>query len=435
MRSVDDLGTWSCKQDSAQAWPNHSRFQGQLQGQLQGRPTLLSQRFNIGPQEDAALQYFSSSGSGPYSSAPQKPQKHHSKQAQAQSKHPMPLAGKRVHQSRDLHQSETRPSAVASPSEAESSSKGAISQLQEFVQGAKVFPMQPNCPVLQWDYDTRMVGTSLEFRATVAFFLDGVAHHVVGAGWPSKKIAQRDCAERALGLFVNRWASMISTDWPLGATANVGTQLPETKSYVQRLEAYLQRGSYGDPASVQWSHRWRDGKCQAYTEVRLMDVPHTFPGKPMETQEAAYEDVARRVLWYLRCPGNEDDFEPDINYVKVAAQDIPSPHPFWIKDAAENEGEEQQLAERKTTMMRVQNRLQQAFARQLEAGVSVWYWSFERDPKDKGWPPLFRASVSVPLANRTFCGRTWQRGQRDAQIQTCALISQYLDEEFPKLRS
>ena len=110
-------------------------------------------------------------------------------------------------------------------------SKGSISQLQEsvwpfwahflvkkstvywnarFVQGAKIYPMPPNCPVLQWRYDTRPVGpqapssagvspllaydcmtvgmtvgtakagSSMEFCATCSFLLDGVAHHTVG---------------------------------------------------------------------------------------------------------------------------------------------------------------------------------------------------------------------------------------------------------------
>lgn len=315
----------------------------------------------------------------------------------------------------------TSPSAssseAAAPTEAESTSKGAISQLQEFVQGAKVFPMPPNCPVLQWSYDTRMVGTSLEFRATVAFLLDG-----------------------ALGLFVHRWASMIAMDefsGNLTASATLLSSPPslsDAHSEVERLEVFCSRLSLCEPVPINWSHRWESEKCQAYAEIRLMDVPHTFPGRPMQTQQEAYEDTARRVLWYLQCPGSENDFEPDSSYAKVAAQDIPEPHSCWVKDDGECEGEEQQLAERKTTIMRVQNRLQQVYARQLEAGISVWFWSYERDPKDKGWPPIFRATVNVPLANRTFSG-SWQRGQREAQIQTCAQISKFLDEEFPNRRS
>ena len=34
---------------------------------------------------------------------------------------------------------------------------------------------------------------------------------------------------------------------------------------------------------------------------------------------------------------------------------------------------------------------QQAFARQLRPGQSVWEWSYETDASDSGWPPLCRA--------------------------------------------
>lgn len=320
--------------------------------------------------------------------------------------------------------------------------KGAISQLQEFVQGAKLYPMPPNCPVLQWEYDTRMVGTSLEFRATVAFLLDGVPHHTAGLWKPSKKLAQRDAAERTLGLFVNRWGELAVAELPpqeagcadrhpgssssgsgAGGASNTGDPRTHLEDFCARLVPYAA------PPPL-WSHRWDGELCQAFVEIRLLDVAHTFPGKPCQDQDTAYVDAARRVLWYLQCPGYEDAFEPDLEYVRAAAQTIPEPATSWVRDA-ESEGEEQQLAERKTTIMRVQNRLQQAYARQLEAGTSPWYWSYEKDPKDKGWPPLFRATVHVPLAARTFVGE-WLRGQREAQINTCAQISEFLDQEFPR---
>jgi len=327
----------------------------------------------------------------------------------------------------------------------EVASKGAISQLQEFVQGAKLYPMPPNCPVLQWEYDTRMIGTALEFRATVAFLLDGVPHHTVGVWKPSKKLAQRDAAERALGLFVNRWGELAALDQAspsspatLGMEAG-GRRGPCPADGEEELDARAQLEDFcsrlaavPSPSPPHWSHRWDGDLCQAFVEVRLLDVMHTFPGKPCKDQEGAYRDAARRVLWYLQCPGFEDAFEPDVEYVRAAAQTIPEPSASWAKDG-DSEAEEQQLAERKTTIMRVQNRLQQAYARQLEAGTSVWYWSYERDPKDRGWPPLFRATVHVPLAARTFAG-AWLRGQREAQIDTCAQITEFLEGEFPRKR-
>jgi len=305
-------------------------------------------------------------------------------------------------------------------------SKGSISQLQEFVQGAKIFPMPPNCAVLQWDYDNRMVGTTLEFRAICSFLLDGVAHHTVGIWRPSKKLAQRDAAERTLGLFVSRWASLITLDELAGTRDQ--DPLPEARSEVELLEKFCQRLTWDGSASVGWSHRWEGDSCQAFAEVQLLDVPHTFPSKRHGTQEEAYADAARRVLWYLQCPGYEDMFEPDTSYVKAVAQDIPEPYMCWNKDEIQHEGEDKSLAEKKTFIMRVHSRMQQAFAPYLEPGKPVCYWSYERDLKDKGWPPLFRASATLPLANRCFQG-PWERGQRQAQTQTCAQIAQYLDEE------
>lgn len=345
-----------------------------------------------------------------------------------------------------------------SPEGSTSLSKGAISQLQEFVQGAKLFPMPPNCPVLQWDYDTRMVSMCLEFRATVAFLLDGVPHHVAGAWKHSKKLAQRDTAERTLALFVNRWGELVQDDVRQGeqpqgdtpggvvlqknmsrgsSTTTCGeSSPPPPPSEVAALEDFSARFSSLCPSAClpppRWSHTTEGGQCRAFVEVSMFDVPHTFPGKPCATREAAEADAAKRALWYLQCPGYEEAFEPDPEFVKAAAQTIPDISTLWARDKTD-EGEEQLLAERKTVVMRIQNRLQQAYARQLEAGTSVWYWSYDRHPRDKGWPPLFRATVHVPLANQTFTG-TWVRGQRESQIDACTHIAEFLNELAPKTK-
>lgn len=336
--------------------------------------------------------------------------------------------------------------AASSPEGSSALSKGAISQLQEFVQGAKLFPMPPNCPVLQWDYDTRMVSMCLEFRATVAFLLDGVPHHVVGAWKHSKKLAQRDTAERTLALFVNRWGELVQDARPDDVADRFSEQSHEAPSRSETSTIARDQGSEVDlledfcgrlwPELVpppRWSHTLDgSGLFQAFVEISLFNVPHMFPGKLCITQADAKADAARRALWYLQCPGFEDLFEPDPEFVKAAAQTIPDVSSCWTRDVTE-EGEEQQLAERKTTVMRIQNRLQQAYARQLEAGTSVWYWSYDRHPRDKGWPPLFRATVHVPLANKTFTG-TWMRGQREAQIDACAHIGEFLNDVVPRAK-
>jgi len=321
-----------------------------------------------------------------------------------------------------------RAAVLSSPSSATEDcgvSKGSISQLQEFVQGAKIYPMPPNCPVLQWRYETRPVASSMEFCATCSFLLDGVPHHTVGAWRSNKKLAQRDTADRTLGLFVSRWASLITLD-ELAGVAHKDALPGPTRSEVELLDKFCERLSWDGTASVGWSHRWELGECQAFAEVRLLDVPHTFQGQKMPTLEAAYKDAAQRILWYLQCPGYEDMFEPDQDYVRSVAQEIPGPQSCWNKDEVLQEGEDCSLIQRKTIIDKVQKRLEQVSS--LEPGKPVWYWSFERDMKDRGWPPLFRAHVTLAATDRSFSG-TWQRGQREAQIQVCALVSQLLDTQ------
>jgi len=342
-------------------------------------------------------------------------------------------------------------SAQASPQGSQSTvNKGAISQLQEFVQGAKLYPMPPNCPVLQWGYDSRMVGKdSLEFRATVAFMLDGVPHHAAGSWKHNKVLAKRDAAERTLGLFVNRWGGIAVQDFELwsnppsvrqessspGKEGCDGAQAVESgiNREEQELHDYCATSLSEFAAAPTWTHMWSGELCQAFVEIRMFNVPHTFPGNPCATREAAYRDAARRALWYLQCPGYEDLFEPDPEFVKAAAHMIPEASASWSRDGCAEEGEEQLLAERKTLVMRVQNRLQQAFAQQLKVGTSVWFWSYERHPRDKEWPPLYCATVHVPLAGKTFVG-TWTRGQREAQIDACSKIAEFLDAEFPRTK-
>lgn len=350
------------------------------------------------------------------------------------------------------------------PKGASCAAKGAISQLQEFVQGSKLFPLPSNCPVLRWGYDTRMAGVKgfesacLEFRASVAFLLDGIPHHATGSWRLSKKMAQRDAAERTLALFVNRWGQVAmkvlgySVSYSGGATAckvdvedaaegqveeeeeleetegDDSSLGPETVVLGEFCSNRMRPAVAGLPA---WSHRSDGNQFQAFAEVLIFGVPHTFPGKNSDSQLEAYADAARRALWYLQCPGYEYLFEPDPDFVRAASQCLPDASPSWQRDGLGARGEELQLAaERKTLVMRVQNRLQQVYARQLEAGTSVWYWSYDRQPRDRGWPPLIRATVHVPLAGSTFTG-TWTRGQREAQLETCMKIVAYLDEAFP----
>jgi len=442
---------------------------------------------------------------------------------------------------------------------------------------ATLFRMPSNCSVLQWEFSTRMCGSSLEFRATVAFLLDGVPHHVAGIWKLSKKLAQRDAAERALELYAKVDGEALEQEnysllvaaaelreeqpwfvatgpedvvWSVPIPARLAAATKRTRECLSQSQAgggkeplfpkapaaeppwprlALERGPAlevpfphrllpelasasaltppspaahdapqrarggeeaaatvepcpappglgGEEAAAtappyrpappgleafppglgffqqpdgedaqdevdllkdfcdemgwpapRFSFKLEGGRCQAMVEMLVLGVLHTFAGQLCDDHDVAEVDVARRVLWYLRAPGREDAFEPDEDYARRAAQVIPEPPKAdWVKDGVW----EDKLAERKTTIMLVQNRLQQAFARQIEAGVSVWHWSYERDHRS-GLPPLIRATVTVPLAGRYFVGN-WMHGQRDAQIDTCSKVVEFLDEEYPR---
>lgn len=303
--------------------------------------------------------------------------------------------------------------------------KGPISLLQEFVQCSKHFHAPQHRPILQWSFDTRMADfTSLEFRAQVAFLLDGVPHHAAGSWQPSKKLAQRDAAERALGFFVGCWGGQLVEPPSLSA----GMRDSSNASEPEKLEEFCRHFAACEETSLLWDDVWsNDSKeWKACVQVHLLGVLHKFTGAPRPTQEEARAATARRVLWYLQCPGFEDTFEPDILSPAAMAKEIPAPPPNWANDATEEDAV--QAAERKTALMRVQNRLQQAFARQLRPGQSVWEWSYETDSSDSTWPPLCRAKVAVPAANRTFVGN-WVRGQREAQLDACSQVAAALDAE------
>ncbi|CAE8634094.1 unnamed protein product, partial [Polarella glacialis] len=346
--------------------------------------------------------------------------------------------------------------------------KGAISMLQEFVQYSKGFHLPPRCPILQWSYDTRMADyLTLEFRATVGFLLEGVPHYSAGEWHQSKKIAQRDAAERALGLLVGCWGEYLAqtecaelslspscSAFGTPSTAAGGPSIPNSPATggpsmpnspdrprsvaecakeksssdeFQLLEHFCRSFQTCDAPPPQWNvSSISDGCFQASVEIELLGVQHKFSAGSCNSEEAAYESAAKRVLWYLNCPGFESSFEPP-DFSAVAARDMPMPPPNWASDAAEEDA--LQVAERKTCLMRLQNRLQQALARDLRPGQSVWEWSYESDP-DAGWPLLCRAKVSIPVISREFVG-AWARGQRNAQIALCGAVASFLDSYAP----
>jgi len=308
--------------------------------------------------------------------------------------------------------------------ESDASCKGVISVLQEFVQCSRQFSAPQHRPILQWSFDSRMTAlASLEFRGTVAFLLDGVPHHIAGTWHPSKKFAQRDTADRALAFFVGRWGEQLLSEHKRFGEPKSDVS-KTAASDVQVLEDFCRSSSSCAGAAPKWSSRLDERGWSAQAEMPVLGVLHKFAGVAKGTEDAAMEDVARRVLWYLQCPGYEDAFAPDAEAPAVTAKEIPAPPAYWASDEAE--GQALQMAERKTALMRVQNRLQQEFARRLRVGQSVWEWSFETDEQDQAWPPLCRATVVVPLMGRQFTGG-WARGQRDAQLEAVSLLGSFID--------
>jgi len=310
--------------------------------------------------------------------------------------------------------------------------KGVISLLQEFVQCSKHFPSPQHRPILQWNFDTRMADcTTLEFRAQVAFLLDGVPHHAAGAWQLSKKLAQRDTAERGLGFFVGGWASYLmgaeSAESATAATPSLrkpAVPVLTDEEPVALLDGICKTLSACDGQEPSWAVSWDEKKCCATAEVSLLGVPHKFVGAHRNSEDEAKSDAAKRILWYLQVPGYSDCFEPNPRSEAFLAKEIPAPLTNWASNSAD--GGSLQAAQKKTTLMRVQNRLQQLLARRLKPGQSVWEWSYETDPEDSSWPPLCQASVVIASVGKCFEG-PWVRGQREAQIETSLEVAQALN--------
>merc|ERR1712048_1205179 len=96
--------------------------------------------------------------------------------------------------------------------------------------------------------------------------------------------------------------------------------------------------------------------------------------------------------------------------------------PCWTRDQSADES--QQALQRKTAIMRLQNRLQQNLGHQLKPGESVWEWTYE--PDGKCWPPFVRASVRLAVFDKEFVG-DWVRTHRGAQLDTCAQVENFLN--------
>jgi hypothetical protein len=293
---------------------------------------------------------------------------------------------------------------------------------------------------------------TLEYRAIVAFYLDGVPHHAAGTWQASKVRAKRDAADRALGLFVALWGEELQRQGESkpGTTSfdvwqgrgDCDDSSPEERlleNFCKQLPAcsggqleWIMEPEHPEVYDAPDVHINASGRCFAIVEINLLGVPHKLAGAVKSTAKEARADTARRALWYLQCPGYEDIFEAEKlvgrgTSGKAPAEigEIQAPPGGWVCDDSSQEALDE--AKRKTIVMRVQNRLQQEFARQLQPGQGVWEWTYSADPNDEQWPPLFQATVRVHVLEEEFVG-DWVRGQREATIDAINRVSAYLDD-------
>jgi hypothetical protein len=231
-----------------------------------------------------------------------------------------------------------------------------ISALQEFIQDSKTFRMPTRHSILQWRFEERSSKSNSSepnsFRATAAFVLEGVPHHVAGDWKASKNVAKRDAAERSLELFVGRWGLQLLQDDHMGIvepTLNLhesGDSLEDSKADKQEdvgevatlVDFCMQFPPCGQTLP-QLSIVREDGSCKAYAEIHLFGVPHTFAGSACEDEDMAHDDVARRVLWYLQCPGFDNDFEVDMEALAADSHVIAPPPLEWTADGNINSPE------------------------------------------------------------------------------------------------
>eukprot|EP00930_Biecheleria_cincta_P016428 TRINITY_DN13362_c0_g1_i1.p1 TRINITY_DN13362_c0_g1~~TRINITY_DN13362_c0_g1_i1.p1 ORF type:complete len:348 (-),score=66.27 TRINITY_DN13362_c0_g1_i1:1228-2271(-) len=213
------------------------------------------------------------------------------------------------------------------PAEVESASKGVISMLQEFVQCPKQFPSPPHRAVLQWSFQSRMADfTNLKFRAKVSFMLDGIAHHAMGSWRTSKKLAQRDAAERCLGFFITSWGSYLVDHGDQSNNFRPDVARDDTVSILEEFTQSFPPCA-GHPPS--WSVESDGEGFIASAEISILGVLHRFGGAAKLTVADAKADAAKRILWYLQCPGFEDAFEPDPQSPAMLADEIPAAPATW----------------------------------------------------------------------------------------------------------
>jgi len=347
------------------------------------------------------------------------------------------------------------------PSGSQTRGGGPISELQEYVQSDRRFPVSSNQPVLKWDWDHRMANAvTLEFRATVSFLLSGVPHHAAGAWHTSKKASQRDAAERVLVMI----KSQDNNDSQARSNESLCTLRRCLQCKLEAFYASLSLSGEQKRVPLQWlCFQPETGGYQASVEVCLFgNVVHTLQGAACGSEQKAYEDTANRALWYLKAPGHLNAFEASYDQVVNETLQLPAVK-LWLREGHASDSElhqceaQQRAAQQKTMLMRVQNQLQRKYGKILPSGTPVWKWTFEHEcqhPQTSEYqvgqhlasalknaqgnqsetavavtPEPCRATVWIAGVDREFQGE-WCQGQKAAQLNACAIVTEFLENEL-----
>jgi hypothetical protein len=309
---------------------------------------------------------------------------------------------------------------------------GPISELQELVQRDRRFPVSANRPILKWEWDTRMANAvTLQFRATVSFMYSGIPHHSTGAWQSSKKTAQRDAAERVLAMLKSQQGIYAEGMCQQAACSFQSSAVDKLIAFCENLTGQQ------DAEPLQWSCTQNGEGWQATVELCVHgDVLHTLQGSICSSSQAAMEDTANRALWYFNAPSHLYAYEVSREAVAQDTLDLPSAE-SWHREGLVAEADlyrsetQQRTAEQKTTLMRVQNQLQKKFGKELPTGAPVWTWSYDYSPMTEqsvSIIPLCRARVCIAGSNFEFQSQ-WHRGQKQAQLDVCAQVAEYLDTD------
>mmetsp|Transcript_51733 Transcript_51733/g.113438 ORF Transcript_51733/g.113438 Transcript_51733/m.113438 type:complete len:377 (+) Transcript_51733:36-1166(+) len=281
---------------------------------------------------------------------------------------------------------------------------GSVAQLQDFVCSQSNLPQQK---VLAWSFEQHLdPSMQVLYRGTVSFSVDtSEPLHFCGGWQVSKRVAQRDTAERVLWYYQRRgqlvWAPQQDFGGTCGAAQGQSVNDHTADSVASLFDLLAERKGrlLIEDKDFLWNVEElhdldRNGKIFRATLSVLLDdkTPRHFCGGWHSEVAAARDDTADRVLWFIEHSasglGHNDDSD-------------------------------------KTVLMYVQNQLQKLFGKKLPQGQSVWMWSYESSEADM---QVFRAVAHLPILDKRFVG-AWCRGKKAAQRSACAKVREFLDSE------